>query len=236
MKRTIWLYNSMFLGILLIVTASCSKKSDTPVITVPVLMTVNVTSITETTAMSGGNITSNGGATVITSGICWSLSANPTISDSKTTDGTGTGNFSSKITGLTTNTLYYVRAYAINSIGTAYGDQKSFTTQQVIIPSFTVRATTVPIQGGTEGLLFYAKCKNDSIKMTKVIITNPTNTQTITYNLNGNNYQKDEEFMLEDPSTAYVKEVGTWQFEFIGIRITNGTSFDVTANLQITKK
>jgi uncharacterized protein (TIGR02145 family) len=94
----------------------------------PVLTTIAASSVTTTTATSGGNITDDGGATIIARGICWSTSANPTIADSITTDGTGAGTFTSALTGLTANTTYNVRAYATKSAGTAYGNQVSFTT------------------------------------------------------------------------------------------------------------
>ncbi len=98
-------------------------------ITVPVLAaTTQASSVTGTTASSGGNITSDGGASVTARGVCWSTTTNPTITDSKTADGTGTGAFSSSITGLTGGSQYYVRAYATNSAGTAYGTEISFTT------------------------------------------------------------------------------------------------------------
>ncbi len=97
---------------------------------IPVLSTTAVTDITQTTANSGGNITSDGGYAVTARGVCWSTSQTPTISDNKTTDGTGVGEFTSELSGLTPNTMYYVRAYATNSVGTAYGDAISFTTQQ----------------------------------------------------------------------------------------------------------
>lgn len=97
----------------------------------PNLTTTAASSITQTTASSGGNISSDGGAVITARGVCWSTSANPTISlPSKTTDGTGIGAFTSNITGLTANTTYYVRAYATNSQGTAYGNEISFTTLQ----------------------------------------------------------------------------------------------------------
>ena len=95
---------------------------------IPILSTTEITGITQTTAKSGGNITDDGGATVTARGVCWSTSRNPTISDSKTEDGTGAGNFTSSISGLESNTMYYVRAYATNSKGTGYGDALSFTT------------------------------------------------------------------------------------------------------------
>ncbi len=96
--------------------------------TLPVLTTSSITNITQTTAQCGGNVTSDGGAPVTTRGVCWSMSPTPTIADSKTTDGSGTGSFTSSITGLTAGTDYYVRAYATNSAGTGYGGVDSFTT------------------------------------------------------------------------------------------------------------
>jgi hypothetical protein len=92
------------------------------------LSTDSVTQITLNAALSGGNITNDGGAAVTARGVCWSTSQNPTISDSKTSDGTGKGIFTSTITGLSSNQTYYVRAYATNSVGTAYGDEVSFKT------------------------------------------------------------------------------------------------------------
>lgn len=94
--------------------------------------TNDITSPTQTSAVSGGNITSDGGGDITARGVCWSTSQNPTIADSKTTDASGTGSFTSNITGLTAGTTYYVRAYAINSAGVAYGTQKDFTTTEAV--------------------------------------------------------------------------------------------------------
>jgi hypothetical protein len=95
----------------------------------PVLSaTTAVTDITATTASSGGTVDADRGAAVTARGVCWSLTANPTTANSKTIDGNGTGTFTSAITGLTSGTTYYVRSYAINSIGTTYGPEVSFTT------------------------------------------------------------------------------------------------------------
>ena len=108
----------------------------------PSLTTTNVNNISNITASSGGNISSDGGATVTSRGVCWSTSQNPTVSlSSITNDGSGTGTFSSWITGLQSSTTYYVRAYATNSVGTAYGSQVSFTTNSAPIFS-TVTSTT----------------------------------------------------------------------------------------------
>ena len=88
--------------------------------------TTEVTSILSTTAISGGNIIADGGSSITARGVCWKTSANPTINDNKTTNGTGTGSFTSNLTGLTPNTKYYVRAYATNNVGTAYGNEVTF--------------------------------------------------------------------------------------------------------------
>ena len=97
-------------------------------ITQPTVTTTGVTYITQNTAVCGGNVTSNGGGQVTARGVCWSTNENPTISNSHTTNGTGTGSFTSNLTGLTENTTYYVRAYATNEAGTSYGINRSFTT------------------------------------------------------------------------------------------------------------
>jgi len=101
-----------------------------------------VTNITTTSATSGGKISDDVNSPVISRGVCWSTSQNPTINNSKTVDGSGTGSFTSNITGLTTNTLYYVRAYATNRVGTAYGEQVTFTTQSADLPTITTSNIT----------------------------------------------------------------------------------------------
>ena len=95
----------------------------------PTVTTTAVSSIADTTAISGGNVTNDGGATITSRGVCWSTSHNPTISDNRTTNGTGTGSFTSNLAGLSAATTYYVRAYATNDEGTAYGNEVSFITQ-----------------------------------------------------------------------------------------------------------
>lgn len=94
-----------------------------------VLSTTAISNLAATSATSGGNITSDSGSSVTDRGICWGTSSNPTISDSHTHDGTGTGSFTSNMTGLTAGTTYYVRAYATNGISTSYGENVSFVAQ-----------------------------------------------------------------------------------------------------------
>lgn len=99
-------------------------------ITLPTVTTSQVTNIGEHTATGGGNVTDDGGSPITVRGICWGTSHNPTTSNSHATNGSGTGAFTVNMTGLTAHTTYYVRAYATNSVGTEYGNEVSFTTQQ----------------------------------------------------------------------------------------------------------
>ena len=92
----------------------------------PTVTTSSATNITTTTATLGGNVVSDGGYNVTIRGVCWGTTINPNVTGNHTLDGTGTGTFVSHITGLTEGTLYYVRAYATNSIGTAYGNEIQF--------------------------------------------------------------------------------------------------------------
>ena len=108
-------------------------------VTSPVLPTITTNLITPTsttTATGGGDVTADGGAFITERGVCWSISANPTITNSKTIDGSGTGIFQSNLAGLTANTLYHVRAYATNSAGTAYGQDRTFRTDPVTINDY----------------------------------------------------------------------------------------------------
>ena len=124
-------------------TALGNLAKFTTTATIPTVTTSSVSNITSSAATCGGNVTSDGGATVNARGVCWSTSPNPTISGNHTTNGTGTGSFTSSLTGLTAGTTYYVRAYATNAAGTAYGSQKTFTTTSVPVSfAFSVSAST----------------------------------------------------------------------------------------------
>ena len=99
----------------------------------PTVTTAVPAATSTTTGSGGGNVTNDGGAAVTARGVCWSISINPTIANSKTTNGTGTGVFTSNMTSLTVNTTYHVRAYATNSAGTAYGADRMFTTDPATV-------------------------------------------------------------------------------------------------------
>ena len=92
------------------------------------LTTLPIGNITDIAATTGGNITNDGGTAITNRGVVWSTTQNPTTANNSITNGSGTGSFTSNLTGLTANTTYYVRAYATNSAGTAYGNELSFTT------------------------------------------------------------------------------------------------------------
>ena len=116
--------------------------------------TVSATSITTSAATSGGNITADGGSSITARGVVWNTSTSPTISlSTKTSNGTGTGAFTSNITGLSAGTLYYVRSYATNAAGTNYGTEISFTTSagSLATISATVAATSITSSGATSG-------------------------------------------------------------------------------------
>ena len=117
----------LFIAIIASILVSCKPDPEKPsVVTLP------VTEVTEATAVSGGNVTSDGGAEVTARGVCWGTNQNPTTDDNKTVDGTGIGEFVSNISELSDSTTYYVRSYATNSEGTSYGEEYSFTTLKIV--------------------------------------------------------------------------------------------------------
>jgi uncharacterized protein (TIGR02145 family) len=113
-------------------------------VSVPIISTSQILSVTQTSGLAGGVISSNGGAVIITSGVCWSDSQIPTVAlGTKTTNGSTSGTFTSLMTGLTAATTYYVRAYATNSQGTGYGEEVIFTTN-VVSPVLASLTTATP--------------------------------------------------------------------------------------------
>jgi len=116
------------------------------------LVTDSVTNISQFAAISGGQVSSEGGAPITARGVCYSTGINPTINDYYTSDGTGEGIFTSELYNLTPSTKYFVRAYATNSSGTTYGNQLSFTTTLAIIATTnTTIATNISQNEATSG-------------------------------------------------------------------------------------
>jgi hypothetical protein len=172
--------------------------------------TTAASSIGATSANSGGNITYNGGATVTVSGLVWSTSSNPTIAlTTKTSNGSSTGTFTSNITGLTPGTLYYVRSYATNNVGTSYGAEMSFTTLNTPTISSTTAASSITsssaISGGTisadggdavttRGIVYGTSAGSSTYS-----VTSGSGTGTFTSNLTG----------LTPATTYYVRSFAT---------------------------
>ncbi len=101
--------------------------------TIPVVSTMAVSATSETDINSGGVVSSDGGSAVYARGVCWSTSKSPTIGDSFTSDGSGEGSFSSVVSNLTPDAVYYLRAYASNMVGTAYGAERTFSTGKLLV-------------------------------------------------------------------------------------------------------
>lgn len=114
------------------------------VVAEPSVTTQMVTDITSCSAQCGGFVSGRGGADVTSRGVCWSTVPNPTVNDSHTADATGNGGFKSVLSGLTPGTTYYIRAYATNSVGTAYGEERSFTATHPVADSVLIDAQTCP--------------------------------------------------------------------------------------------
>jgi hypothetical protein len=150
---------------------------------IPSLSTTVASSVKGTAASSGGSVSSDGGASVTARGICWSTASSPTTADFTTSNGSGIGTYTSSITGLSLGTIYYVRSYATNSVGTAYGNEISFTTnatlsagdpyQGGIIAYIFVSGNTGYVTGETHGIIVASINQSSSARW-----FNGTNTTT----------------------------------------------------------
>ncbi|NSW93969.1 MAG: fibrobacter succinogenes major paralogous domain-containing protein [Bacteroidales bacterium] len=216
---------------------SCKKKPTPPVVT-----TASVTAITQISAVSGGNVTNDGGAGVTARGVCWSTTANPTVANNKTTDGTGIGSFTSNLTGLTAGTVYYVRAYATNSAGTGYGNQVTFTTSAVAGATITTTAVTSittnsAVSGGTitgdGGAQVTARgvCWSTSVNPTVADskTSDGTGTGSFTSNLTGltpNTTYYVRAYAVNSAGTVYGNQVS---FTTEQIKLATVTTADVTS-------
>ena len=192
--------------------------------TPPTVTTAVVTQITETSAVAGGTVTSDGGASVTERGVCIATVSNPTTANTKISAGSGTGTFNCNLTNLQPNTKYYVRAYAINSKGTAYGDEVVFTTNKtVVLPTVTTSTITQIMQtsavaGGnvtsdgnasvTERGVCIATVSNPTTANTKISAGSGTGT----FNCNLTNLQPNTKYYvrayaINSKGTAYGSQV-----------------------------
>ncbi len=178
----------------------------------PTITTTDVTSITGTSAVSGGNITNAGGASITASGVCFSTSLNPTIADSKTTEEPVSGVFVSSLTGLKGLTTYHVRAYATNSVGTSYGNDVEFTTL-VSIRNWNLPGDYVAASYPGSALADWAPDKSPQVKSLEsapdklegyVYMANAANNWKFATqpNWNGPNYGDDDNSGKLDPNAA----------------------------------
>ena len=153
--------------------------STTP--SLPTVTTENITGITISTANSGGEVVDNGGSPIIARGVCWSTSQSPSIVNSfYSTDGTGSGSFTSNLTGLSSGTTYYIKAYATNSSGTGYGIQKSFTSEFALPEVYT--DTVLNITASTAAAYGYVTSPGSGIISETGICWNISPNPTIYYN------------------------------------------------------
>jgi hypothetical protein len=134
MNKLRLLFVMIFVGVVLSLNLSCEKvekKDPDPAVSdvIPVVTTTSATSITETSATVGGNVTAQVSTAVTSRGVCWGESPNPDITGNHSTEGSGTGIFSSNLTGLSPGTTYFVRAYAIHNGETIYANQVVFSTK-----------------------------------------------------------------------------------------------------------
>lgn len=155
----------------------------TTLVDMPVVTTTVVTGITKISAISGGEVTYNGGGTISARGLAWSTSANPTIAGTVIAGGTGPGVYVSNLTGLTKFTTYHVRAYATNSVGTAYGADVLFTTLSDL-RTWNIPGDYVAASYPGSALADWAPDKSPQVKST---ITSPDNLEGYVYMKNASN-------------------------------------------------
>jgi hypothetical protein len=172
-----------------LILLSCKKDKKS----IPVLTTDSVSTVTQTTAICGGTISSDGGSVILERGVCWSTEGNPTINDNKTIDGTGPGAFISSIADLTANTTYYIRAYATNDIGTAYGSQDTFNTLEDIILNYEELTSDKIV--AKNGLLSKAVIEGTNANGHALSTSN-----VIIYKTNNNRYGKLQILGIDDAS------------------------------------
>jgi hypothetical protein len=130
-----------FAIVILMILPGCDERSDDPdPPSVPIIVTLETTGISSTSAVSGGKVLSRGSPPLTARGVCWNREGNPDLDDSKTNNGTGLGTFMSVLTDLEPGITYVVRAYAVNETGVAFGDPVSFTT--VTLPTVVTSPVT----------------------------------------------------------------------------------------------
>ncbi|HRO85181.1 MAG TPA: FISUMP domain-containing protein [Niabella sp.] len=223
-KGNLLVFLSIITTLIFLLTTGCRR--DRVAKTSPVLSSTSISDITAVSAVAGGNISNDGGSPVTARGLVWSTSANPTLqsNNGKTSDGSGAGSFSSSITGLNANTTYYARAYATNSIGTAYGNELSFKTLSTLAVLTTnqaedITATTAACGGnvGNDGGgaitargVVWGTAQNPTIETNAGKTSDGTGTgsfSSVLNNLNPNTTYYARAYASNSVGTAYGNEI-----------------------------
>jgi uncharacterized protein (TIGR02145 family) len=193
------------------------------------VVTTEASSITHNSAMSGGNITNDGGTSILERGICWNTSQNPTLSNEHTTDGNGTSSFTSTMTGLSPNTIYYVRAYSINSVGISYGNEINLITLKSV-PVITTDSVNLILARSV--LVFGSITHNGGATVTARGVCwnmnqNPSLDNNIGYTNDGNGTGSFTSYINElQPNTTYFAR--TYATNSVGTAHGNEVSFTTT--------
>ena len=221
----------------------------------PTLTTIIASNVTNNSAVTGGNITSDGGSIINQRGVCWGNNQNPTISDNITSNGTGTGSFISPISGLNSNTTYYLRAYATNAVGTSYGNQIIFTTTNnnlslaslITSPVNSITQTSAKIGGnitndGGSSVISRGVCYSNSQNPTtsNSIVNSGSGVGSFTTNISNllpNTTYYVRAFAINSIGTSYGNQItfSTNQLPNINcniIGITTGTNFTMQTSFQ----
>ena len=218
--------------------------------TIPSITSTSASAITSSTASSGGTISSDGGATITAKGVCWSTSPNPTIAlTTKTNIGTGTATFTSSISGLNPGTMYYVRAYATNSAGTAYGQEEVFTTLATL-PTLTTTVSseitsstassggTISNDGGapiTDRGIVWSTITNPSITTNQGLTSNGTGIGTFISNITTLTHNKTyyiRAYATNSVGTSYGEEIASTTSQILNV--PGPTLTDIDGNVYNT--
>ena len=231
MKKTI-LFNTVYriaLSGIILITASNCKKNETqtnPVPLAPAVSTLPARNINENSATIEGLLSTQGQSPVTDKGIAWGTSANPTIADNQTWEGSGVEEFTSTLPDLLPRTTYYARAYATNSFGTSYGNTVIFKTANPPPPGFMVIGETTTGNGETRVRFDFLSVDAD-VAINTITITNPLK-ETNVIQEGGMIWRQFEYHILPD---LYIKYPGVWTFTFTGTLVKNEEGFSTTVTV-----
>ena len=185
----------------------------TVVYNLPQVATASITGVTFSSATGGGTVINDGGAAVTLRGVCWGIADAPTINDGHTEDGAGLGAFTSNLTGLTGSTMYYVRGYATNSAGTAYGNQVSFTTLE---PPVNLAPTINPIPNP---LPITEDAGQQTIYLSGISDGNPEQVQNISISASSS-----DQAIIPNPNVNYIQNDSFGSLNFTPVLHASGNA------------